>query len=282
MTDTAYALYVENGTTLLVRLFSESDYDKVDLFVRIDHIEDLQTPQRDVSLLDVTLSRTPFHMYGFDYFRVTVSVTFHSEVCVDEVITPPSGGMTISRQFMNNGTMILLLDGLHRLKAMRQLHMDRDIGRVQQHIPVLLISREDRVANSGGGRIKIGSIANKVAGIGLHDFTFLDVMKTILHYSVVFAKAYTGKLVAARIVDIAKDMIRSDFHTAMSAQSYYGYIQVAKVILGHENVVSLEESLNGVNTKSKILEISHLNDISFYTGATEELPTLIGAVSNFL
>lgn len=60
-------------------------------------------------------------------------------------------------------------------------------------------------------------LSNKVTGDVGHDTTFVDLMKTILHFSIAFEKVYNDMLFATRIVDVVKDMMSSDFLAGMSA-----------------------------------------------------------------
>lgn len=54
------------------------------------------------------------------------------------------------------------------------------------------------------------------------------------------------------------------------------------MILRQERVLSLAESLNGEDTSSKALSISHSDDIGLYTAIAGELPILIRETSNFV
>lgn len=75
-------------------------------------------------------------------------------------------------------------------------------------------------------------------------------------------------------------MLSSNFLTGISVQSYYHYISGTNLMLGHESVRTLVKSLNGDDTGSKSLGISHLNDIALYTVTTEQLSILVRATSN--
>lgn len=64
MTDTADAMSVENGTAISIRVFNTTEYRQSDLFVRIEQIEDSDSPLRDASSSHVTLPRASFRIYG--------------------------------------------------------------------------------------------------------------------------------------------------------------------------------------------------------------------------
>lgn len=82
-------------------------------------------------------------------------------------------------------------------------------------------------------------------------------MKAILTFPIPFEKECNEKLVSPRIVDIVKDVISSDFLTGISAQTFYQYISVIRMMLKHKGVLAKEESLNSDDPGSKSRSISH-------------------------
>lgn len=160
--------------------------------------------------------------------------------------------------------------------------MGANVGWIQQNIPVRFIVREDIVVIRKSEGIKLSKLKNKVTVNVRYDSTFLDHMKTILNFSPIFKKKYDEKIFATGIVDKAKDMIAFDLLAEMSAQSYYRYFLVAKMMLTHEGFFALIESLNGDDAGSKSLDISHLHDIGLYTATTKEPLILISTASNFV
>lgn len=71
-------------------------------------------------------------MYGYDEFHVKLSVIFHREVTADDVTTLSTGGTTVGHEILNNGIYVLLQEGPHCLKIMRQLYVEGYIGCIQQ------------------------------------------------------------------------------------------------------------------------------------------------------
>lgn len=61
VTDREDAMSVENVTAVHVRIFNINYYYQADLFLKIEHIEDLYILLRDVSLSHVTSLRSSFH-----------------------------------------------------------------------------------------------------------------------------------------------------------------------------------------------------------------------------
>lgn len=58
--------------------------------------------------------------------------------------------------------------------------------------------------------------------------------------------------------------------------------RVAKTMLRYKSVLDLVENVDGDHAGSKILGISHLNDIILYTKTMAELPFLIPAASDLV
>lgn len=141
------------------------------------------------------------------------------------------------------------------------MHMEGDVGRLQQQIQARLIVREDRMALSEAEGINLRKLANKKTGIVRRDSTLVDLLKTILKFAVTFEKDYNKIFVATRIVDIVKGMIDSAFPTGTSVQSYYIYMRVAKITLRHVRVLPWVKTLNTDDPGSNSIGISYSDDI---------------------
>lgn len=119
-------------------------YQQTD-FVRIEQIENPDNPPHAVSMSHVTSLCALFHMYGFYYSQGTLSVTFYHVLNAHDVTTSSTGGVTAGCHVLNNRAKRFFLDGRHLPQVMRQLHMGRDEGWIQQHILLRLIVHKDRV-----------------------------------------------------------------------------------------------------------------------------------------
>lgn len=75
--------------------FNVKDYHQADLFARIEPTEDPDITLYDVSHSKVTFFHALFSMYGCDYCRNTLFVTFHPGVYTKDVITHSTGGITV-------------------------------------------------------------------------------------------------------------------------------------------------------------------------------------------
>lgn len=75
---------------------------------------------------------------------------------------------------------------------------------------------------------------------------------------------YDEKLVGTRSVDILKNMMSSDFPTEMTTHSYYWHIQGDEMMLRHKITFSRLKSLLCDGAGSKLLGISHFDDIALY------------------
>lgn len=76
MTYRSDAMSVDNGIAVTVCPFSASGYHQTDSFVRTEQIEDPDILISGVNLSHVTSLRSLFRMYGTDYSRGTLSVSF--------------------------------------------------------------------------------------------------------------------------------------------------------------------------------------------------------------
>lgn len=250
--------------------------------MEIKQIEYQDTPLRCAGSLHVTLLCTLFRIYGLDHSRGIRSEIFRHDVSADDETTPLTGGTTGDLHVLNKGSKFLLLDGYHRLRALRQLHVEGNVRWIQTDILARIIVHKDGVLISKCGGINVKKLANKMTGIVCRDFTFVDLLKTMLNSAIAFNKEYNQKLVTICIVDNVKDMMRSDFCTGMRVQSYYRFIRASQMMLMDQNVLALVESLHTDAPESQSLEFFCLDDIGLYTRTVEELPILIKVSSNFL
>lgn len=131
--DKGDAISAENVNAGSARVFNVNDYHQIDIFLGIEQIEDPNSLLHDVSLSHVASLRASVHVHGFSYPHCTWSVIFHSSVSARVVTTRSNGGNTVGRQVLNNSVRVLLLDGLHGLEARWQLHVEGDLGWIQQH-----------------------------------------------------------------------------------------------------------------------------------------------------
>lgn len=164
-------------------------------------------------------------MYIFDNSCGTLSVTIHLELSADDVTRPSTERMTVGCLFLNNGAKILLLDVLYRLVGIEWQHAVGDVVSIQQHILVCLIVAEERVALNETEKIRLRELANMLTVILRRNSTFLNLMKTILNFTVAFQKKYNDQFITILIVQILIYMVGFRFLRARSAQSYYRYLR---------------------------------------------------------
>lgn len=74
------------------------------------------------------------------------------------------------------------------------------------------------------------------------------------------SEKYEKGFVTFWIAYIVEDMMSSDFLTVMNVHSHYRYIRIAKMMIKHNDILVLVESLDGANTRSKSLENFHLHN----------------------
>lgn len=88
-----------------------------------------------------------------------------------------------------------------------------------------------------------------------------------------------GSSLQPNTVVIVKDIPGSKLLTEMSAQFYYRYIQVSKIMLMHESILAFVGSLNSDDAESKLLGISYLQDVRLYRATAVE-PLVVGIEAN--
>lgn len=67
-------------------------------------------------------------MFGSDYFRGALSVNSHITVETAIMATISTRGMITGRQVLDDGTTILLLDAMNRLKKIRWTPGEGELG----------------------------------------------------------------------------------------------------------------------------------------------------------
>lgn len=188
-------------------------------------------PLRAASLSLVNSSQGLFRAYVFGYSHRTLSVTFQSRVSANDVSTPSSSTMAAGHQFLNNCVKVLLLVIPDRREVMRQLHVEIDVGQIQQHIPARFILWEYMRAIGKSEGIKLSELPNKVTETVLSDSTIFALIKQFPNFATVSEKEHNKKFVTTSIVNIVKDISGSVFLTGRGIQSYYKYNRVSKMFL---------------------------------------------------
>lgn len=107
------------------------------------------------------------------------------------------------------------------MEAIHQLHVERVIGWIQQHMLITLMVQKDNVAVGEAEKIKLKKLANKGTKMVCGDSIFVDFMKTILKVTVAVGNNYNTKFASCYTINIIKDMMCSAFLIGMSTQSYY-------------------------------------------------------------
>lgn len=78
---------IKDCTAVSVRPCNVSEYHQMDVFVRIEQVEDGTIPRRDASWSHVTSLHASLHTYGFHDRRPKLSVTFHLGVSAMNMTT---------------------------------------------------------------------------------------------------------------------------------------------------------------------------------------------------
>lgn len=179
--------------------------------MEVDHIEEPVIPQHSASLSHVISLRASFHMHGFDCCCEALSVTLHTGMSADYVITSSIGSMKFGRHFLINGAEVFSLDGRHVLKPIQELQVDGDVGSTLQYLWARLIVPEDRVPISDAEGTEQSRATNKVTRTVSHDSLPVNHIKTILNFAIAFEKGYNYNFAAVYVLNIVKDIICSSF-----------------------------------------------------------------------
>lgn len=99
--------------------------------------------------------------------------------------------------------------------------MENNVGRIQQHIPVLTYCLKGHGAIRETEGIRLSKPAIKENGIARRDSRFLYLVDTIPKFTISFEKENNKMLVVARAADVVRDVMGSDFLTGMCDRSYY-------------------------------------------------------------
>lgn len=169
-------------------------------------------------------------MYGWNFSCGPISVTFHPEVSAKDATTLLTGSMIVVRQVLNDDTNVLFLYRCHLVKTMRQLHMEGDLGQIQQQIQVRFIFQEDKAAIGKVERINLSKLARKLIIIVRSNAAFVNLIKTCLNFSIAFKKGHEEKFVLTGTVDLIENMMCSAILTEKSVQSYFRWIQVSEMM----------------------------------------------------
>lgn len=190
VTYTRGTLTFKNGMAVNARIFHVTDYHPAELFVWLE-----QSANPGVLLLDKSVShmaslRVSYLTYGFNCFRGTLSVIYHSGRSDKGVNTLSTVNMTVERMVLNNVAKVLLLDRSHLLEVMRQLHVKCELGCRQQHIQFPFSVGKDEISISKAKRGNLRKVANKTSRIVCRHSTCVHLIKMIvvLNFSIAFKK----------------------------------------------------------------------------------------------
>lgn len=104
------------------------------------------------------------------------------------------------------------------------------------------------------------------------DSLLVPVVMSIISFSAEFKKYHGVSFLAARTVNIVKDMPSSNFLFHNSLQTYQLYIREVKLLLQFPNILNSIEKIHGVETGSRTPGTWHLHSETLFLSRTEEGP----------
>lgn len=113
-----------------------------------------------------------------------------------------------------------LLDRKHWLQALLDIQRAVDDIRVEAPLQVRFATRQDGHQIVKRNALKLINLANMVTSIVSRAFLLVVVLKSETNFYATYGKDYGASFFAARMVDIVKDMLSSDFLTGKSLQTY--------------------------------------------------------------
>lgn len=237
------------------------------LLMRINYNHYVDNPLHDATLTRVPSLRASLCMYGYGYYRETLSLTFHHRLRTVSVTSLSTCGVTAEWFSLNSSAKIVFPLGRHFLQVIRKLHVDRPLKWVQQHILVRIILREG-TASIGGAKISIWAIFTKYVPV----FCLTTSVYRLYEDEPVLCHQARNKkktVIATRSANITKNITGSDFRAVMNNQSHFQCIWNVKLKLKYGSFLTLVESLHSRNGQMKILGITHPDDKPFLIVSSE-------------
>lgn len=142
------------------------------------------------------------------------------------------------------------------------------------------LRRPNSIQRSRG--VELSKLDNKGLRIMSRNSLFVDLTNVSLKLSITLENEYSDKLVVTKIIDTVKDMIVLELLTELKAWFCYQYIRGYKVMLMHESILPVLESMNSSNNGPKRLGIFGLGYISFCVAIRNELPTPFREKTDFV
>lgn len=85
------------------------------------------------------------------------------------------------------------------------------------------------------------------------DSSFAAVVQSTMNFNAALRNMLGVGFLAAKMVDIVKDMVLSFFITGNGSQTFQRYIQVAKFFIQRPDILNMTEDIDGKMMRSRIL-----------------------------
>lgn len=139
---------------------------------------------------------------------------------------------------------MVLLNGSHWLQALRDLQKSKDVALVEAFLLVRCVLLRDGLQLAKMETLKMQNVANNVTSIVHRDSSFVVVLKSVMTFSAAFEKEHGGTSFDTQIIDIVDNMIKSNFVTGNSRQTYQGYILVKKFLFQRPSIPNIIEDID--------------------------------------
>lgn len=183
-----------------------------------------------------------FYAYGFDHARAIPSVT---TTVAASYFEDSEGTPSATRCVLDETAPVVLLDGRHRLQAMRELQKEVLVVWLEDTLLVRCVTRHDGCSIAETEALMLSSFANKMTSVGRCDSQFVKVVKYKRNLSAAFGIEHDVSFLSARMVKIVVDAVLSYFLPVNSSQTNQYYIWVAMFLLYRPISINIFEDIEG-------------------------------------
>ena len=269
-----------NGREFTPNKFDRTIYREAHVRVKIDQINDVETPLRGEqeqhvkSIMDSMLDPR----VGYDKTKGMMTVTllekdFANNYSLNSVIVEAS--RRPGYEIPENNT-VSIVDGRHRRKSISRISKMQkpELNWSREYLDVVIRYRYDFVTLTDWEVLMLSSSENNVSVLVLETTSVVDILKTIDSYATVFNKSYNLSFVEAKTSLIFQDMKATNFLGTMSDTTIKRYIRWSKAIMPYTRVKEFlysSECTFANQTRGKLNNITYINEYELFNSNEEEM-----------
>lgn len=181
-----------------------AEYHPEDLLLRVHRIDESEISLRDASDGHFFSFVQSFRAYGLENKREALFVTSTATAARSEVC---KGAPSRSPRVFDKAASVVLLNGRHRIQALRDLRKAVDVALVEVHMLVRIVTRNDNCLTAEMGAFKLRNFADNATSIVCRDYLFIAIVETVISLNAAFKKEHGVSFLAVRMVDNFEDII---------------------------------------------------------------------------